>query len=232
MTAVSETRPATSVGSMYRAIVGIGLACAVLIVAVFQGTAERIRLNQAAALQQALSEVMPEGKSVLSVIDDGGELKAGEGADLPAFLGYDDSGRLIGAAITGIGMGYQDNIRVLYAYSFVESAITGFKVLESKETPGLGDKVEVEPHFVANFDALDVRLNADGTALANALVTVAEGAKQSPWELDGITGATITAVAVGDILNGSAQQWVPLLNRYRDQFSEWPEDPAPAGDDS
>ncbi|MDJ0653715.1 MAG: FMN-binding protein [Xanthomonadales bacterium] len=220
-----ETRPATSVWSMYRAIVGIGLACALLIVAVFQGTADRIRQNQAEALKKALAEVLPQATSVLAVVDDGGSLVPREGADLPVFLGYDENGRLIGAAITGIGMGYQDNIRVLYAYSFAEEAITGFKVLESKETPGLGDKIEVEPHFVANFEALDVRLNPDGSALANALVTVGEGEKQSPWELDGITGATITSVAIGDILNGSAQQWVPLLNRYRDQYAMRPEAP-------
>ena len=70
--------------------------------------------------------------------------------------------------LTGQGMGYQDNIRVLYAYSFDARAITGFKVLDSKETPGLGDRVEIEPHFIANFEALDVRLDDSGDALAGS----------------------------------------------------------------
>ena len=57
--------------------------------------------------------------------------------------GYDAEERLVGLAIDAQGMGYQDNIRVLYSYSFEQDAIIGFKVLESKETPGLGDKVEI-----------------------------------------------------------------------------------------
>jgi electron transport complex protein RnfG len=110
-------------------------------------------------------------------------------------------------------MGYQDNIRVLYAYSFDEHAIVGMKVLDSKETPGLGDRVEVEPHFIANFDNLDVRLDDSGDALANPIVTVKQGEKTEPWQIDGITGATITSEAIGNLLNASASAWIPLLER-------------------
>ena len=115
-----------------------------------------------------------------------------------------------------MGMGYQANIRVLYAYSFEQNAIVGFKILESKETPGLGDRVEIEPHFIANFEALDASLNADGSALANPIVTVKQGEKTDPWQIDGITGATITSEALGNILNNSASEWVPLLERDAD----------------
>ena len=110
-------------------------------------------------------------------------------------------------------MGYQDNIRILYAYSFDLSAIVGMKVLDSKETPGLGDRVEIEPHFLASFDALDARLNAAGDALANPIVTVKQGEKTEPWHIDGITGATITSEAIGNILNESANEWLPALER-------------------
>jgi electron transport complex protein RnfG len=116
-------------------------------------------------------------------------------------------------------MGYQDNIRVIYAYSFAAKAIVGFKVLESKETPGLGDKVDTEAHFIANFEALDVSLAADGAALQNPIVTVKQGEKTQPWQIDGITGATITSKAIGALLNDSAQTWVPVLERDAPSFS-------------
>jgi electron transport complex protein RnfG len=87
------------------------------------------------------------------------------------------------------------------------------KVLDSKETPGLGDRVEIEPHFLANFEALDARLNAAGDGLANPIVTVKQGEKTEPWQIDGITGATITSEAIGDILNESAMEWLPALER-------------------
>ena len=47
-----------------------------------------------------------------------------------------------GSPIEAQGMGYQDVIRVLYGYSFADEAIIGIQVLESQETPGLGDRIE------------------------------------------------------------------------------------------
>jgi len=205
----------TSAWSMYRAIVGIGAFCALLIVTVYQATAERIADNKARFLSKAVAQVLPASRSTIEVnLDANGTLVAAtEPADVPVFLGYNEQGELVGAVITAQGMGYQDNITVLFSYSFDLEAIVGFKVLESKETPGLGDKVEIEPHFLANFEALDARLSDDGTALVNAIVTVKEGEKTEPWQLDGITGATITSDAIGAILNQGSGYWLPALER-------------------
>ncbi|NNJ79295.1 MAG: FMN-binding protein [Xanthomonadales bacterium] len=205
----------TSAWEMYRSIVGIGAFCALLIVSVYQGTAARIADNKARFLSNAIAQVLPAVRSTVEVSLDvnGALVEATEPANLPAFLGYGENGELVGAVITAQAMGYADNITVLYSYSFDREAIVGFKVLETKETPGLGDKVETEPHFLANFDALDARLNDDGTALANAIVTVKEGEKTEPWQLDGITGATITSDAIGVILNQGSGFWLPALER-------------------
>jgi electron transport complex protein RnfG len=204
----------TSAWEMYRAIVGIGAFCALVIVGVFQGTAGRIAENQERFLAGAIAEVLPVTASTVAVdMIDGRLSVTDEPPALPVFLSYDEQGELSGAVLTGQGMGYQDNIRVLFAYSFDQQAITGFKVLDSKETPGLGDRVEIEPHFIANFAALDARLNATGDGLANPIVTVKQGEKTEPWQIDGITGATITSEAIGNILDDSANAWVPALER-------------------
>jgi len=204
----------TSAWEMYRAIVGIGAFCALVIVGVFQGTAAKIADNQQRFLAGAIAEVLPVTASTIAVdVVDGRLAATDEPPALPVFLSYDEQGELAGAVLTGQGMGYQDNIRVLYAYSFDAQAITGFKVLDSKETPGLGDRVEIEPHFLASFEALDASLNEAGDALANPIVTVKQGEKTAPWQIDGITGATITSEAIGSILNESASEWVPLLER-------------------
>lgn len=218
-------QPATSAWSMYRAIVGIGALCGLLIVTVYQTTAARIRQNQERFLAQAVSQVLPAAHSTLAVTpaEDGRLEEMAEGAAeesaLPVFLGYDDTGKLVGAVVTAEGMGYQDKIRVLYAYSFELDAITGFKVLDSKETPGLGDKVETEPHFLANFEQLDTSLTPAGDSLLHPIVTVKQGQKTNPWELDGITGATITSEAIGDLLNDSATIWAPVLERNAQDFA-------------
>lgn len=212
----------TSAWSMYRAIVGIGAFCALIIVTVYQATADRIRENQERFLAQASAEVLPAATNTVAVAlaADGTLMRATATSDLPAFLGYDRDDRLIGAVIAAQGMGYQDNIRVLYAYSFEQNAIVGFKILDSKETPGLGDRVEKEPHFIANFERLDASLDTTGESLANPIVTVKQGQKTGPWQLDGITGATITSEAIGKLLDQSASRWVPALERDAGRFSE------------
>lgn len=214
-------QPPTSAWSMYRAIVGIGGLCALLIVTVFQTTADRIRENQERFLASAIAQVLPAAKSTIAVTstDDGRLEKAAEAPALPVFLGYDADGALIGAIVTAEGMGYQDVIRVLYAYSFELDAIVGFKVLDSKETPGLGDRVEKEPHFLANFEKLDATLTLDGDALLHPIVTVKQGQKTEAWQLDGITGATITSEAIGNILNDSANTWAPVLKKNSHAFA-------------
>ena len=210
----------TTVWEMYRSIVGIGAFCALLIVSVYTATEGRIADNKARFLGNAIAQVLPAVQSTIEVaMDANGDLIAAtEPANLPVFLGYGEDGELVGAVITAQGMGYADNITVLYSYSFDLKAIVGHKVLESKETPGLGDKVELEPHFLANFEALDARLNDDGTALRNAIVTVKEGEKTEPWQVDGITGATITSEAIGSILNQGSGFWLPVLERDAREF--------------
>jgi H+/Na+-translocating ferredoxin:NAD+ oxidoreductase subunit G len=222
-------QPPTSAWSMYRAIVGIGAMCALLIVIVYQTTADRIRENQERFLAAAVSQILPAAQTTVAVVqtEDGRLEEAIETPALPVFMGYNADGELVGAVVTAQGMGYQDNIRVLYAYSFELDAIVGFKVLESKETPGLGDRIEKEPHFIANFEALDATLTPDGDALLHPIVTVKQGQKLQPWQLDGITGATITSEAIGNILNDSANIWAPVLEKNSHAFSklEATEDP-------
>lgn len=211
----------TAAWSIYRAIVGIGALCALLIVTVYQTTAARIRKNQERFLAAAISEVLPAAQSTVAVevADDGRLVRANAVPAVPVFLGYDANGELVGAVVTAQGMGYQDNIRVLYAYSFEQDAIVGFKVLDSKETPGLGDRIEKEAHFLANFENLDATVAADGKSLLHPIVTVKQGEKTELWQIDGITGATISSEAIGKIMNDSASAWVPALERGASSIS-------------
>jgi len=86
-------------------------------------------------------------------------------------------------------------------------------VLESKETPGLGDKIETDSAFTANFEALDVSLDESGGAIANPIVFAKPGQKSQAWQIEGITGATISAKAVTRILHDSTADAVIFLER-------------------
>jgi len=86
------------------------------------------------------------------------------------------------------------------------------------ETPGLGDKIATDPVFLANFSPLDARLDAAGSALTNPIVTVKHGRKTVPWQIDAITGATISCKAVGKALNESTQRLLPRLAPHVSQL--------------
>ena len=208
---------------MYRAMVGVGLFCGLLIVGVFQLTRPVIEAKKAAALQRAILQVLPEATSSATFrLDDAERFVAQDEAvaagDRVVYAGYDDAGRLVGLAVEARGMGYQDVIVVLYGYAFERDALIGVQVLESRETPGLGTKIETDPEFLANFQALDVSLDAAGASLAHPVEGVKHGRKEHPWQVDGITGATISSMALADMLRDSTEFWVPRIRRSLDEF--------------
>ncbi|MCB1707155.1 MAG: FMN-binding protein, partial [Halioglobus sp.] len=96
----------------------------------------------------------------------------------------------------------------------------GMQVLASRETPGLGDKIEKDPAFIANFRALAVPLSADGLALRQPIEAVKSGAKTRPSQIDGITGATISSKAVAAILRQSSTRWVPVVYRLQAELAQ------------
>jgi electron transport complex protein RnfG len=223
MTSSLPARPAApGAWPLLRAMVGVGVLCGLFIVTVYVGTRPVIERKRAEAVERAIFQVLPEARASRSFRwTEAGrfeEVASRAAGGRRVHAGYDDAGRLVGLAVEAEGMGYQDVIRVIYGYSFANDAIIGLRVLESRETPGLGDKIETDPDFLANFERLDVRLAEDGSGLAHPIEAVKRGAKENPWEIDGITGATISSAAIARILRESAAGWVPLLRRHLDDF--------------
>ncbi len=141
-----------------------------------------------------------------------------EGSDL-VFAGYSESGALVGLAIETQGMGYQEIIRLMYGYSFQQQAVIGTSVLESRETPGLGDRIEKDVDYLANFKALDVSLNPAGTEVVHPIQFVKQGEKADAWQIDGITGATISSRAVAEMLKLSTAEWIPKVYAHQAEFA-------------
>jgi electron transport complex protein RnfG len=178
-----------------------GLLSGLTIVGTYEATLPRITENQARALRRAIFEVVP-GANVfqpLELVE--GELGvAGEATDL--FAVYDGSGSFVGYAITGEGPGFQDTIGLIFGFDPAREQVVGMQVLESRETPGLGDRIFKDPEFVASFRSL---------ATQPEIVLVPKGSGTAPHEVDGITGATISSKAVVKILNASIARWSASL---------------------
>ena len=130
---------------------------------------------------------------------------------------YKRQGVCKGVAFQGSGKAYGDVLSLLFGYDPDAQKIIGFYVLESKETPGIGNKIEKDP-FLSNMKSMDVALNDDQSSIKNEIKTVKNGQKTNAWEIDAITGATITSRAVGNILNTSSKEWIPKIYKNKQTF--------------
>jgi Na+-translocating ferredoxin:NAD+ oxidoreductase subunit G len=223
--AQKNTTEAASGNKMLVTMVGIGSICALLIVLSFQGTLPRIEQLRAEALEKAIFKVVPGMETKRTFQLEGGQLKEVTGKVKDArlvYAGYGKDGKLVGLAIEASSMGFADVIKVIYGYDPHREKVVGFYVLESKETPGLGDLIEKDADFLANFDSLDVALSEDKSSVKNPVVTVKHGQKKNAYEVDGITGATISSRAIGKALNTSTNEILPLLSKNKALFEEKP----------
>ncbi|WP_281647389.1 FMN-binding protein [Parendozoicomonas sp. Alg238-R29] len=209
------TVPAPPSFAMFRTLAVIAMLSGLFVVLVVQWAAPYIAANKKAATEAAVFNVVPGASASQTFTFEGGELAvAPEGATGSlVYGGYDGQGKLVGVAIPGVATGYAGPVYVMFGYSPEKEAVIKYQILTMTETPGLGDKVVTDENFLANFDHLVAKLNDAGTALAHAIVTVPNKSKQHPWEIDAISGATITSKAVGNAINSAAQQMVPVINR-------------------
>jgi electron transport complex protein RnfG len=184
-----------------------GFCSGLALVGAYMITQPRIARNRAEALGAAIYEVLPGARNREALSFRQGELAPVEGADAdPAaaeaiFAGYDEEGTRIGFAIPAEGPGFQDTIKLIYGYDPERRRIVGMRVLESRETPGLGDKIIKDESFVSNFS--DLRVTPE--------VVVVKRGRTSDNQVDAISGATISSNAVVKIINQSNARWLERL---------------------
>ncbi|MBI5890240.1 MAG: FMN-binding protein [Nitrosomonadales bacterium] len=209
------TPQTTPSGKMIATMVLVASICGVLIVGAFESTQAAIAENKRIMVERAVFKVLPGAASVKEYAATPAGIQPLTGAmpegGIKFYAAYDQAGALKGIAAEAAGKGYADVVRILYGYDAQCQCIIGIGVVSMRETPGIGDKIITDKAFLKNFEALDVRVNAEMTALANAVKVVKHGSKTSPWQIDAIAGATVTSKAVGRGINDSAQKLLPLL---------------------
>ena len=222
---LASAPPQTPGFRMIRTLGAIAMLSGLLVVLVYQITKPIIAENQRIAIEKAVFRVVPgAAQRVDYILGEAGVTVPGEeGAGEKVYAAFDEAGELKGIALESGAQGYQDIVKLLYGYDPVCACIRGIKILKMTETPGLGDKIAFDPTFLENFEALDARLNAAGDALAHRIVAVKSGKKQNAWEVDSISGATISSVAVAKALDRSMQRMAPLIQRHRNVLSRVPQ---------
>jgi electron transport complex protein RnfG len=184
-----------------------GMIAGLVLSGVHQITEPIIARNNQRELEAAVFKVVPGAERMRKLALRDGQLRpAGEiQGDIAAadviYAAYAPDGSLLGYAIEGEGAGYQDTIRLLYGYDPARNMVIGMEVLESRETPGLGDRIYKDESFTSQFDDLSVEPE---------IVLTKEGAT-TDHEVDAITGATISSAAVVSIINRSNARWLETL---------------------
>lgn len=205
--------PGGNAKQMIRLMATVSLLCGLLIVGTEINTARRIRHNQEVLLRESVAHLLPGiEKQIIYGIEPSGKLTIlpnVEAAGPRFFAGYDASGKLLGVVIEASERGYADVISAMYRYSPDTHSITGFQVIDMKETPGLGNKIATDLPFLENFKNLDA---------THPINTVKHGAKKNPWEIDAISGATISSRAVGRMLQKSVAETAPVIERNLDRI--------------
>jgi electron transport complex protein RnfG len=181
-----------------------GLLSGLAIVTAYDLTLPTITAHKAEALRQAVFRVLPGVTRMQRLVFAEGTWRAGAAGTggEAIYGGYDGTGRLVGYAIPAEGAGFQDTISLIYGYRPDRGRIVGMEVLDSRETPGLGDKIYKDAAFRANFDDL---------AVSPPVVAVKRGTRAAPNQVDAITGATISSNAVVKILNNTNATWLERL---------------------
>ena len=197
----------------------VAMLSGLLVVITWQLTFEPIKENKRIMIEKAIFQVIPDAQYRQSYTLSDNKLVADEQVDgLPFYAAFNKTGQLKGIAVASAAQGYAGMVSLLYGYDPQCECIRGFSIIKMAETPGLGDKILTDENFLANFNALDAQLNKDGTALKNPIIPVKHGSKKNAWEIDSISGATITSKAVAKAINQSAQIILPKLQPYISQI--------------
>jgi len=209
----AQDEPAAKEVSTFRLVATLAVAGALaglLIVLVNLHTKPIIDKYKAEQLQLAVYEVLPGVVSydTYYLVNDALSLALPAGAKESEFkrvyVGRDSNGQVTGVAISRGESGFQDVIMVIFGIDPVSGKLSGMKILDSKETPGLGDKIYKDMNFVDQF------FKGPETPLVGVKIGAGKGQAN---EIDMITGATISSKAVIGIINHALEEWKPVLDK-------------------
>ena len=157
-------------------------------------TKPMIEYHKLQALKAAISDVLPPYDNYEEKDINGNKVYIGK---------IDGSMQPVGIAFKVEGSGFQGNISIMVGVDPSFTSITGIKVLEQIETPGLGTKIVEDPSNKSNIfwfpeQFTDVVIEPEIVVLKNKI-------PQKPNEVQAISGATISSKAVVRILNDNIQ---------------------------
>ena len=174
-------------------VLTLGVVFAVMLAGAQSLLSGQIHENQQRALNDAIRAVVPGAEQV--------EPFSIDGYDLGAFECRGADGKLVGWALEAAGSGFIDRIRLVVGVDPVAETITGIKVIEDLETPGLGNKIR-GVDWAGQYRGLDA---------TRAVAVEKRPPNAGANEIQAITGATWSSRYVTEIVNDVLARMRPEL---------------------
>lgn len=165
----------------------------------FQLVKDKIEANRLAEEKRAIFAVLPTVESY-DIIEAEVTID-GKSGKLKIFKGRDGNGAVAGYAFLAKHPGYAAVITMMVGLNVDRETLTGLKVTDQIETPGLGDKIAKEP-FESQFRGLSIK----------PMVVYIKNKKPSkPNEIQALSGATISSKAVTTAINKTVTAVLEVL---------------------
>jgi len=176
-------KPRFREGIPYQALLlgGFATLATALLVTANLATKDVIRLRQQEDLQAFLAQVIPPAQNASGLLENKLQLPGPGGKPVTLYRGI-GQGRIKALAWELSGKGYAGPIRLILGLD-AEGKILGVRVLSHTETPGLGDKIEVQKDdWILGFNGLSLGDPPEARWKV----------KKDGGQFDAFSGATIT----------------------------------------
>lgn len=198
--------------SMILFILILGSILTTALVAVDQITKEPIERNKKLKLQKGILLSLAvefdekDKNDIAEKFSDDGDIEEieapGESEKTVKFYRSKASGDI---AFKVKGKGAQEAIEATIALSPDFEKVRGLSIVDQKETPGLGGRIE-EKEFLDKFK---------GKVVTNGLSITSPGKAAADNEVDGITGATLTCDALEKLLNSEIKKYEVIFRESK-----------------
>ena len=186
----------------------IAAICSAALVIGYKGTSDTIELRQREDMQATLQQVMPAELYDNDLLSDKLDIPV-DGEDMAGkkvitVYRASKQNKPSGFAYQITGLGYAGPIEIMLGVDS-NGKILGTRVISHSETPGLGDKIEIQrDHWIESFSGLSL-----GAPPAEKWKVKKDGG-----QFDQFTGATITPRAVVK----AVQQGLEFFQRHRTEL--------------
>ena len=173
----------SNIRNMVLSLTIITVAAAAILALVSSVTAEPIAMAKKAKQEEAIRLVLPPFEELIN------DTASVNGVSYPCFKAYDAANQLVGIAVqSGSENGFGGHIGIMVGFDN-QGSISGYQILETAETPGLGSKADVW-----------FQQGGKGCIVGNDCHQILQVSKDG-GKIDAISGATITSRAILQAIN-------------------------------